>query len=64
MTRERLYNLAYQQTLQNIEAAIERVIAAEKAGKPHHKDDAKLAKYYAEAAELREKLHIEYKSAK
>lgn len=56
MTNARIYKLAWYYTLQKIEETVARVVEAEKAGKRHTVEDARLARYYAEEAELHELL--------
>lgn len=56
MTKARIYKLAWYYTLQKIEEEVEKVVEAERAGKRHTIADARLARYYAEEAELHELL--------
>lgn len=56
MTKARIYKLAWYYTLERIEEEVEKVVEAERAGKRHTIADARLARYYAEEAELHELL--------
>lgn len=64
MTKARIYTLAWYYTLQRIEDEVAKVVEAEKAGKRHPIADARLARYYAEEAELHELILKEEKNAK
>lgn len=52
MTKARIYELAYENLLLQIDREMQRVVEAEKKGRTHRIADARLARYYVEIDEL------------
>lgn len=52
MKKHTIYLYAWYHVLSKIEAEVTKVVEAQKAGKRHTVEDARLAKLYAEEAEL------------